>query len=353
MKIDFKYILPLILSLLFLGIYSDDGYESTIDRYLIKHQIPFDANNISTFVWNTGVFNQDLRTNNTPGFEWPKDSGKFAFFTTGFTIGAYVNGDLRLAVASYNGEYCPGYCIDSVYHTDWIFKHFIVKPTDNYITNPDWLNWGLMVPYGAPYVDVNHNGTYEFIADTPGVRGAAQTIFICLTDADPLNHTNSEGFCGGTMPLGAEVHLTAWAYNITGLQEIQFLKWEVVNKHVYSWDSTYFSIICDPDLGDANDDYIGCDTIRNMGYVYNSDNQDGSGSGITYGANPPAAGIMFLKGAKNVYPQTNLGMTSFNYFTGPSIPGPVCESDPSSIMHSYNFMKGLKKRWCFVVKSDF
>ncbi len=44
---------------------------------------------------------------------------------------------------------------------------------DNYINNPDWLNWGLMVPFGAPYVDVNHNGTYEFITDTPGVRGAA------------------------------------------------------------------------------------------------------------------------------------------------------------------------------------
>jgi hypothetical protein len=334
-------LLLLILSILALVVSSifpqKKDYNSGDElNYLIRTQVAFDANNIKSFIWNTGVFDQDLRTNNTSGFEWPKGAGKFAIFTAGFTIGAYVNGELRLATASYNGEYCPGYCLDSVYHTDWRFKFYTVRSTDNYITNPDWLNWGLMVPYGAPFVDVNHNGTYEFVVDTPGVRGASQTIFICLTDADPGNHTNSEGFSGGTMPLYAEVRLTAWAYNVSGLQDIQFLKWEVINKHVYSWDSTYFSIVSDPDLGDANDDYVGCDTIRDMGYVYNSDNMDGSGSGISYGANPPAAGIMFLKGA--LLQQTNLG-ASCNRVWHKNYD---CDHDPSSILQAYNMIKGFK-----------
>ncbi len=340
-KNKLKYMFPVILSILFLGLYSDSGNNNSSNRSVTRQQIPFNANNISTFIWNTGVFNQDMRTNNTPGFEWPKGSWKFAIFTTGFCIASYVNGGLRMANASYNGEYTPGYCVDSVFHTDVRFKFYSVKSGDSYINNPDWLNWGLMVPFGAPYVDVNNNGTYEFVVDTPGVRGAAQTIFICLTDADPSNHTSSEGFSGGTLPLGAEVHLTAWAYNVTGLQDIQFFKWEVVNKHVYSWDSTYFSIVCDPDLGDALDDYIGCDTVRELGYVYNADNQDGSGSGISYGVNPPAAGIIFLKGAKYTYSQTNLGMTSFTTFDTPI--GPICEFDPSSPQHSYNYMRGYKR----------
>ena len=316
-KSKLHYLFPVILSILFLGLYSDGGNEIKTNRTITRQQIPFDANNINTFVWNTGVFNQDMRTNNTPGFEWPKGTGKFAMFTAGLCIASYVNGELRMGNASYNGEYAPGYCVDSIFHTDTRFKFYSIRSTDNYINNPDWLNWGLMVPFGAPYIDVNHNGTYEFIVDTPGVRGASQTIFICLTDANDSTHMHSEGFSGGTLPLGAEVHLTAWAYSLQGLQDIQFFKWEVINRHVYGWDSTYFSIVCDPDLGDANDDYIGSDTVRNMGYIYNSDNQDGSGSGISYGANPPAAGIMFLNGAvlKNVTPKINLGLTSFVYFT--------------------------------------
>ncbi len=342
-KNKFQYLIPVILSILFLGLYSDNGNEGT-DVFVIKQQVPFNINNISTFVWNSGVFNQDLRTNNTPGFEWPKNTGKFAVFTAGFTIGAYLNGGLRMASASFNGEYEPGYCQNGNFLTDSRFKFYNVKPTDSYINNPDWLNWGLMVPYGAPFVDVNHNGMYDFIIDTPGVRGA-QTIFICITDANPANHTSSEGFGGGTLPMGAEVHLTAWAYNIPELQNIQFLKWEVINKHVFNWDSTYFSLFYDPDLGGALDDYLGCDTIRNLGYVYNADNEDGTGSGITYGINPPAVGAIILKGAlkKNLIPNIDLGMSSFCFITNTGSGGPICENDPSSSMHAYNFMKGIKK----------
>ncbi len=301
MKLNYKIII------LFITVNSFTLSQNTSYKELLPN---FDPNNISTYIWNTGVFNQSLEYFHAPGFEWPKGTGKGAVFTTGLCIGAYFGGAIRLATASYNGEYCPGYVDSGAFKTDARFKIYSVKRNDSFSNNPDWLNWGLMVPFGAPYVDVNHSGFYEYVIDTPGVKGAAQTVFTCLTDADPSNHSNAEGFSGGTLPLGAEVHLTAWGYNLTGLQDIQFLKWEVINKHVYSWDSTYFTIVCDPDLGDANDDYIGCDTIRKLGYCYNADNMDGTGSGISYGANPPAVGFIFLKGAvrKNVIPNINLGI---------------------------------------------
>jgi hypothetical protein len=336
MKINYKIII------LFITVNSFTLSQNTSYKDLLPN---FDPNNIRTCIWNTGIFNQSYVTGNSPGFEWPKGTGKYAVYTTGLCIGAYYQGNIRLANASYSGEYCPGYIDSGEFKTDIRFKVYSVRKTDSYISNPDWINWAFMVPFGAPYVDVNHNGFYEYVIDTPGVKGAAQTVFVCLTDADPSNHSNSEGFYGGTLPLGAEVHLTAWGYDLTNLQDIQFFKWVVINKNFGSWDSTYFTIVCDPDLGDANDDYIGCDTVRKLGYCYNADNMDGTGSGISYGANPPAVGFLLLKSAvrKNIIPNINLGMTSFIFFTNPGSVTPVCESDPSSVFHAYNYMKGLKR----------
>ncbi len=330
-----------------------------------KAQIPLNINNISTFIWNTGVFNQDLRTNNTPGFEWPRGTGKFAIFTTGLSIGAMYGSSIRLANASYNGEYAPGYVENSEFKTDSRFKIYKVQAGDNEFTNPDYANWGLMVPFGAPYVDANNNHQYDPGTDVPGIKDAGQTIFVCLTDAEPSNHSSSEGFSGGTLPLFAEVHLTAWAYSTPGLEDIQFIQWVVINKSPVQWTATRVSVVCDPDLGDANDDYIGCDTNLNLGFCYNSDNQDGSGGGITYGSNPPASGMDYFispivytgnpldtviiynpPGSENKIIKLGykeLGLTSFVYFTNTGSGPPVCENDPSSVNHAYNYMSGIKR----------
>jgi hypothetical protein len=253
------------------------------------------------------------------------------------------NGQLREAMASYKGEYAPGYIVDSSgfprARTDTRFKIYNVKRTDSYISNPDWLNWGIMVPYGAPFVDANNNGIFEPAIDTPGVRGASQTIFICLTDGFPEEHKIGEGFGGGTPPLYAEVHLTAWCYNNPGYEDMQFLRWDVINKNVNAWDSTIFALYSDVDLGDPEDDYIGCDTLRNMGYCYNSDNYDDGGS-YSYGINPPAVGFKML----NCLGNPALTMKSFTYNTCTGCGGPVCESSANGEpLGAYNFMKGLKK----------
>ncbi|MBN8572088.1 MAG: hypothetical protein J0M18_20900, partial [Ignavibacteria bacterium] len=267
---------------------------------VIKAQVSSNGNNISTWIQNTGTFDTDIRTTNTSGFEWPKGSGKFAIFSSGLNTAAFVNGELRLASASYNGEYAPGYVLNGAFTTNSSFKIYRVNRGDNASNNPDYANWGLMVPYGAPYDDINNNGVYDPATDKPGVKNAAQTIFVCLTDADPTNHTPSEGFSGGTAPILSEMRLTSWSYdNVAGLEDVQFMKMEVINKNNLPWTRAHFGIFCDPDLGEALDDNIGCDIGRNLGYCYNATNTDGSGSGRTYGANPPAVGVDMLKGAVN------------------------------------------------------
>lgn len=335
---------------------------------IIIRQTRFNGNNMDTWVWNTGVFNQDVRVNNTPGLMWPKGSNKFAVFTTGLSIGAYVNNALRQAAGSYKGEYAPGYIINGVAMTDSRFRIYTVKRGDNALTNPDYASWGDMIPFGAPYVDVNNNGIYDPGIDTPGIKDAAQTLFICLTDGFPETHTSSEGFGGGTLPLFAEVHLTAWCYDNSYLNNVQYFNWVIINKSPNDWRQTYFSIVADADLGEAADDYIGCDTSsfnKGLGYCYNADNQDGNGTNITYGTAPPAVGIDFHKsaviftgnqndsvvsynppGSKNKIIKRGykeLGMSSFTYFTGTGSGGAVCEQDPSASVEAYRYQTGVKK----------
>ena len=318
----------------------------SIPYSVIRTQVMINANNISTWVQNTGTFNQDIRTTNTPGFEWPKGSGKFAIFTAGLSMGAYVNGGLRLATISYNGEYAPGYSNAGMGYTDLNFKIYKVKKGDNAANNPDYANWGLMVPYGAPYIDIDGNGQFNPLVDKPGVKGAGQTIYQCITDGFPENHTTGEGFGGGTIPLYSEMHFTAWSYDsIPQLADVQFIKMEVTNKNTLRWDSTFFGIVCDPDVGNASDDYIGCDLSRNLGYCYNGTDHDGNGTGNSYGLHPPAVGIDLVKGAHSIaLPQSELGMTSFVYFNGTGSAGIACETDPSSQpITPYNYLKGTKK----------
>ena len=109
----------------------------------------------------------------------------------------------------------------------------------------------------ARYVDMNKNGQYDPGIDVPGVKDAKQTIFACLTDGFPEEHTVGEGFGGGTPPMFAEVHLTAWSYNEVVLEDVQFFEFVIINKNRYAWDSTFMAIVADPDLGWSSDDYIG------------------------------------------------------------------------------------------------
>ncbi|MBS1493073.1 MAG: T9SS type A sorting domain-containing protein [Bacteroidetes bacterium] len=317
-------------------------FSSQIFSQVIKKQVSLESPNARCWIWNTGVFDQDMRVNNTPGFEWPLNSGKFANFTCGLSIAGLVNGNIRTACASYNGEYCPGYVIDSAGHpkprTDSTFRHYKIIKGDNAFTNYDWMNWGRMVPYGAPYIDVNNNGIYEPLIDTPGVKNALQTVFICMTDAFPGNHTNSEGLPGGTLPMNAEIHLTAWTYPYTQTQDAQFFKWDVINKNDSDWNKCYFSYFTDLDLGEPHDDYCGTDTTLRLGYGYNADNNDGTGSGNSYGVNPPAYGLLTLKSPVD---QSNFPLKyNFNvYFKYPT----VCDYDPNTPAATYNMFRGVKR----------
>jgi hypothetical protein len=377
MKIKIK----IICLVLFLGlsaiVYSRPKYNPVGDHFVPPtpmtnvaiQQVGLDKNNINSFFMNTGIFDQDLRTTNTPGFEWPYGTGQDAIFTCGLSIIAYVGGSLKGASCMYLGELAPGYVTytngNPVAQTDSRFRIYKVYATDAGLNPkpPDYQSWGDMVPYGAPYVDINHNGIYDPGIDIPGIKDAAETIFMCLTDGFPTEHKAAEGFGGGTAPIFEESHVIAWCYNTPGLENMQFVQFTVINRNTLPWQKTYMGLTTDPDLGCANDDYIGCDTSRNLGYDWNGEDVD-CNYPYRYSGIVPAVGLAYFRspiipGAPTdsvVYyippGSTNrivkhgfktIGMTSFDFFTNNTIPHPICESDPNpGELLAYHYLQGLK-----------
>ena len=105
-------------------------------------------------------------------------------------------------------------------------------------------------------------------------------------------HTESQG-----SPIGLEIRGQAFGFTTNDdLNNMTFYSYEIINRSTYTLTGTYFSQWVDPDLGYANDDYVGCDVARGLGYCYNGSNVDGTGQTWAYGDQPPAVGVDFFQG---------------------------------------------------------
>ena len=182
----------------------------------------------------------------------------------------------------------------------------------------DWNAWP--AAQGAPFTDANHNGTYEPGTDIPGVTGADQTLWHVSNDLVQSRTT----YLYGSKPIGLEMQRTIWGYNRQGaLGNTVFVRYRVINKTGAPLDSTYMVQWADPDLGDGGDDFAGCDTTRNLGYVYNGRARDSE-----YSDRPPAVGFNFFQGPavvaaagdsaafdnRWVHGKANLRMSAFVFF---------------------------------------
>lgn len=322
-----------------------------------------DVNRISAFFRNDGEFYSDHSTTG-PGFEWPKGGGICAVFSTGFWIGAKVQTDtvkeIRVAtVGHFGSEYRPGRILPNGEPEDFTLPHlrtYKVRPLkDSPATNIDYLEWP--VDQGAPWIDIDSDGLWNPDVDKIGIRFPGRieypdmVTFCVYNDADYTYHT----LWGRTKPLGVEVRQTAWAYE-TKFQEAHFIRFQIYNKGTKNLDSTYFALWSDPDLGDAFDDYVGCDTTKdingipnNLGYCYNGDNDDGPPG---YGFAPPALGYKLLQGPLVIGNETDTGISFGNKFLGLknqdiSAFNYICKSnypncsDPQNYRDVYNVMCGL------------
>lgn len=290
-----------------------------------------DVNNLEMFVYNDGNFAYDNANvlGKTDGLYFPRGTKKTVIYSAGLWVGAKVGSDIRLAIAEFSSEFTPGPMEDGTYLPDnAAFRVYKLNKGDNSESNPDYSDWP--VDQGAP-VDALGN---------PRIFGD-QMAWSVFNDADPTNHVND---AASTAPLGLEVQMSAFGFARGGaLGNTVFFKYIIINKGSNTLDSTFVSLWADPDLGDASDDLVGCDTLLSLGFCYNS------GSDATYGSAPPAVGFDFFQGPIVPGEPTdsalvngewrhgfvNLPMASFNkYING---------TDPASRVETYGYMKGLTK----------
>ena len=186
--------------------------------------------------------------------------------------------------------------------------------------------------------------------------GADQVIWWVCNDAG--NKKNFDNNTTTVPEIGIEVHYEAFAYASTdATNDMTFLRQKIYNKGSYILDKTYLAQWVDPDLGNAGDDYVGCDVLRGLGICYNGDENDEGASG--YGENPPAVGVDFFRGPfpddhldnvdwdldcagpANTPPDTNerITMSGFVYY---NIGGNPRNGDPTKFTDFYNY---LQNKW--------
>ncbi len=309
-----------------------------------------DINNIRTRI-NTGG---DMWWNfENADYEVPKGSGKMSMFSASLWIGGIdVNDQLKLAAVKYRqgpnfgggNDYWPGPLTidgtaaitpDICSHWD---RHFpITRPEideylawwDNKNDYPDYiipksiLEWPAhgdvalnQSYYLAPFFDKDGDGNYDpYQGDypyydvenvlcrseipTPEGNGILadqvvkgdQTLWWVFNDKGNI-HTESEGD-----PIGLEIRGQAFGFATNDqINDMTFYSYEIINRSTFVLRDTYFSQWVDPDLGYAQDDYVGCDVLRGLGYCYNGKAIDGSGQAWAYAEQPPAVGVDFFQG---------------------------------------------------------
>ena len=299
-----KLILLLLFTLISLLVFAGvNPAEKTFLKPLTNDDYNFIAiNEIKMWVSNNGDGSYD-HTANSCGFYWP--SGILAKKTAIFDDGLFwsciagtdtlVNGNSRFQGLQ-AGRILPDGTADDpndsryrIYKIQKYWEELQPGPERENLER-DYKEWP--VKDGAPWIDVDGDGIFDREVDQPDFIGD-QVLWYVANDLDDKRLI--EPFSSSS--IGLEFQTTVFGFYSTNfLKDVVFKKYLIINKSDIRLDSMYIGYWSDDDLGNADDDYAGCDTLLNLGYTYNANNQDGTGSGITYGSAPPAVGHMFVQG---------------------------------------------------------
>lgn len=260
------------------------------------------------------------------GLEFPKGTGKRLGFSMSLWMAGYdANQQLRAAATSYraNGqEYWPGpisasggsisYQESEKWARVWqlrrsevdsflaISNHTLANTSSNILEWPAKGNPHAKGRNGvaltvleamAPFVDVNSDGNYDPLSgDYPVIKGD-EMQWVVFNDNGPVPH-NELSFGSA---LGAEVKGLIYGYKSRpSLLNILFYEFDIVSKQ-RSLDSFSVGVFADFDLGNANNDYLGFDSVRNLAYFYNASIIDGNAQAHEYGDSIPTVGLRFLE----------------------------------------------------------
>ncbi len=239
------------------------------------------------------------------------------------------------------------------------------------------LGFDVTAPF-APFYDADGDGLYDPAhGDYPtirqgGIRAAAfsadcgapdsvamvqsssyadQMIFWVFNDKGNVHNGSNGG-----QPIGLQVNALAFAFQSNdAFNDMTFYRYHLVNKSGAALNAARVSQFTDPDLGCPFNDRVGCDTSRNLAFVYNgvpanTVNTPGlnyvadmtgspacTGGAIGYGTDLPVLGIQMLETPTDTL-HRQVGMAGFVGINNASSP----TGDPITDVQFRNYQTG---RW--------
>lgn len=321
-------------------------------------------------------------------YEVPKGSNKHSLFAGSVWVGGFdAQGQLKVAAQTYRqtgNDYWPGPIADNTTGgdqknvcSDWdrfwkinksdLNRFLELQSAGNFaaieadarfdnirhwpatgnveaigVSGNPLLQGGFSTREYAPFVDdpAAPDGIYDWRTDHPAILGD-QYIWWIFNDAG-----NTKGETGsGT--IGLEVQASAFAFSTNDfLNDATFYNYRLINRGGLTLDSTYIATFSDADLGNAFDDYIGCDTTRGLGILYNGTSVDGSGEANSYGSKIPMVGVDFFIGPKKKVTlpsgeikEDTLKMEVFSYYNNDF----SNTGNPEGAEDYYGYMTGSNK----------
>ncbi len=185
--------------------------------------------------------------------------------------------------------------------------------------------------YLAPFNDENGDGEYNPQAGDHPVISGDQALWFVYNDKGNI-HSETRA-----PAIGLEVQTMAFAFATNDeINNMTFYDQKVINRSKNRLDSVYFGQWVDADLGFAFDDFVGCDTTRDLGICYNGDDFDETLRG--YGNDPPAVGVDFFEGPKD-RDGNIIGMENFVYYVNDF----STNGNPEEAQDYYNYLSGTWK----------
>lgn len=186
---------------------------------------------------------------------------------------------------------------------------------------------GLYDPTKGDWPSIYNYNESQCIGDQAGAF-ADQMVYWVINDKGNV-HTETNGEA-----MGIQVGCLAFAFATTDeINNMTFYRYNITNKSNTPVLQTYISQWSDPDLGNFNNDRVGCDTVRSIGFVYNADFDADNGGVSGYQNQHPALAMDFFEGPLNDSSE-QLGLSSFVYFTNGAAAG---FDDPSSAAQYRNY----------------
>ncbi len=224
----------------------------------------------------------------------------------------------------------------------------------------DWNEWPWQK--GAPFYDDNENGMMD-PGEEPGLANADQVVWFVAND---LAETATFGLYGSP-PIGIEFQGTLWAYKEREFQGSKILGNTIFKRYrlIYKGtattpqssriDSMFVTHWANPDIGERDNDFAGCDTTLDLAYAYNGTIRDPDFKDFDLA--PPAVGYALLEGPivastgrseyfnlESKQGAKNLSMTSFIYFAVGVVNHPVFGRYQGTILW-YNIMNVVYPCW--------